>query len=156
MKTLKLRLTDLLEVSDLVLKANKIHLRVVTGSMSPAIREGDLLQVEPISPDKLQIGDILLYQNQKRLICHRLAQIYKNRGKAYLVTKADRSSTLDPPILVKQILGRVVNIEKASWARYIWLSKIKKRIGGLLLQIIGLKGYEWLRKLFSYNLKSSI
>lgn len=149
METLKLRLADLPEISDLVVKENKIRLRAITGSMSPVIREGDLLQIESISADKLYPGDILLYRNQGQLICHRLVNKYQEMDKIYLITKADRSSIADPSFPAEQVLGRVVNIKKGSWGRYIWLCRVKPRVQSLLLQVLALRYCQWLRRFYS-------
>ncbi len=127
-----MNLIDLIEISDILLKHNMIKLRIVSGSMYPAVRAGDLLQVAPMPAEELQPGDILLCHNQGQLICHRLVRRYANIGKLYVVTKGDRSSKCDPPLAANQVLGRVVRLRRGSWLRYIWLSQIKPKVRNLV------------------------
>lgn len=120
-----MNLTDLIDISDILLKHNMIKLRVVSGSMHPAVRAGDLLHVEPVPVEELQPGDILLCHNHGQLICHRLAGKFTDMGKPYVITKGDISPKCDPPLAADRVLGRVTGIRRGSRLRYVWLSKIK-------------------------------
>src|SRR3989442_6082520 len=54
----RLGLTDLLEISDLLLRGQAFRFRVASWSMSPALHKGDQITVESISPTSLQVGDV--------------------------------------------------------------------------------------------------
>jgi signal peptidase I len=44
-------------------------------SMYPTIKEGEIITVEPVKPSQVNPGDIILYQNMKGLIAHRVVAI---------------------------------------------------------------------------------
>jgi len=41
-------------------------------SMWPFIRQGERLLVKRVFPDELRRGDLVLYQQNEKLVCHRL------------------------------------------------------------------------------------
>ena len=105
--------------------------------MRPAIRDGDVLMVEPIEPDAIQMGDIILYQADERIIAHRVIDIEKvespnsqsaclpchssaanaGRKRAPLthyafILRGDASYSYDEPVYPDQILGKIVAVER--------------------------------------------
>jgi len=81
------------------------------GSMSPFIRNGDVVEVIPLR-GKINLGDVILYHSScGSPVIHRVIQ----RNKESIITKGDSVPGSDQPILSKQVLGRVVAIEKNGW-----------------------------------------
>jgi len=72
---------------------------VRSGSMTPAIRAGDIVIEQPISPSEAQVGDIVTFKDpggSGRLITHRARAISHARDRLDFVTRGDantRSST---------------------------------------------------------------
>src|SRR5881628_841328 len=83
----RLGLTDLLDISDLLIRNQTFRFRVASSSMSPTLWKGDQLTVEPASPAQLQVGDLLLFHDRGRLICHRLVSLENVGPGARIVTK---------------------------------------------------------------------
>jgi len=80
-------------------------------SMSPFIQNGDVLEVVPVK-GKINLGDIVLYcSSHGNPIVHRVIR----RGKESVTTKGDSVSSSDQPLLSKQVLGRVMIVEKNGW-----------------------------------------
>lgn len=121
-KTDRLGLTDLPEISDLLLRHHAVNFRVAGWSMYPTLWKGDRLTAEPVSPMQLQIGDLLFFRVRfaqgARLVCHRLVAREETCGKLQFVTKGDAVTGCGETIQPEQVLGKVVAVRKRwSWAR---------------------------------------
>src|SRR5882762_8342189 len=81
-------------------------------SMLPAIQDGDVLHVAPVSAGQLRCGEILLVEGEGstedggKLWAHRL--IAKDIRGDRFVTQGDASQEPDAPVSAHQILGRVI------------------------------------------------
>ena len=81
--------------------------------MHPTIRHGDPITVEPVAPSKLKKGDIILYRLQSSFIAHRIVNIEERNGCGLtFIVRGDASVTCDAPVKVKQVLGKVVCLER--------------------------------------------
>jgi signal peptidase I len=158
-KTDRLDLTDLLEISDLFLRNQAIGLRVAGWSMYPTLWKGDRLTVEPAPPTSLQVGDLLLFHDRGRLICHRLVAMQENGDRQRLITKGDAMTGLGETIQPEQVLGKVVAVARRwPWARTSgWAGSQAMRIDlarEWLIHLIaqglqylqGLRGYRWIMR----------
>lgn len=77
---------------------------VTSGSMWPVLKTGDLVFMRGISGNEAQVGQIIVYQNERGFTIHRL--IEKKDGK--LITKGDANSISDSPISPDEVVGRAV------------------------------------------------
>lgn len=88
--------------------------RAKGGSMSPFIKNGDILSIGVCDFSRLQCGKILAFLHQdnsgeKRVIVHRLIQ----RGRSGFIFKGDNMAVRDAgPVLSGQILGEVIQVER--------------------------------------------
>lgn len=94
-------------------QAEPFQLRVISDSMLPFLRPGDLINVEYLQGKKLKRGDIivrtmLITQNEmiEDWIVHRLVG-KTNQG---WLTKGDNRRVFDSPIPDSGIIGRVIQI----------------------------------------------
>ena len=93
-------------------------------SMHPFIRTGDTLLIEPKGRHKLSIGDIIFYRRPGgQYIAHRLV---RKLDQDTLIAKGDNLTYYDDPVLVEQVFGRVVSIERDCHNRNLdsWLNKL--------------------------------
>ena len=69
-----------------------------TGSMMPTFsNDSYAIEIEPKSPDEIQIGDIISYRYQDISIIHRVIDKYiGSDGETYFVMKGDNNPTRDP------------------------------------------------------------
>ena len=58
-----------------------IRFTAAGNSMHPTIKQGDTLIIEPCDPQHLSIGDIVLFNDNERLLAHRIISIKPNTGK---------------------------------------------------------------------------
>ncbi|MBC7707974.1 signal peptidase I [Polaromonas sp.] len=85
------------------------HIRIMgvqTGSMSPSLKVGDAVVVQPVSAKSLALGDIVSYRpvGQTTLISHRIIAI--NTGPQRIIVKGDHNPTADTAISDSQVVGR--------------------------------------------------
>ena len=147
---------DVPELSDLLLKLGKVRLHIASGSMAPALKPGDEIAVEPVSTEALEPGDLLLFRQNGRLICHRLVEI----SPGLLRTRGDATGGLGEHIASDQVLGKVVNLRR----RTPWVGlkiDVKRALAPPLIRGLAclqkLKPYRWLMQplaapLLSYHL----
>lgn len=82
-------------------------------SMFPTIKDGETICVEPVAPETLKLGDIVLYRFSRGVIAHRVKRINRQtNGTLSFVLRGDSSATDDQPINATEILGRVVAVER--------------------------------------------
>ncbi len=114
MKTemLNLKREDFTSIAHGVLgRGRALRFKAKRGSMSPFIRNGDVLEVVP-SKGKINLGDVVFYcSSYGSPVVHRVIQ----RNKENIITKGDSVSGSDHSVLFKHVLGRVVAVEKNGW-----------------------------------------
>jgi len=123
-ETLNLKREDFASIAQEVLGRGKtFKFKAKGGSMSPFIRNGDVVEVVPVK-GKINFGDIILYHSScGSPVIHRVIQ----RNKESIITKGDSVPSSDQPIFSKQVLGRVVAVEKNGWC-----IRLDKPVGKLL------------------------
>lgn len=75
---------------------------VSTGSMEPTLQIGDFIFVK--ITDEIEKNDIIVFEEEKSFITHRLLQINENE----LITKGDANNSKDKPIEKTQVIGKVI------------------------------------------------
>lgn len=149
LKSDRLDLTDLLEVSDLLLQGQQFRFRVAGWSMAPALCKGDWITVEPASLTELQVGDLLLFHHQGRLFCHRLVALQETGAGPWFITKGDAATECDAPLQPDQVLGRVVGV-RPSWhwagslSKWIdcWRARLIECVANGLARLQGIVSYR--------------
>lgn len=99
---------------EMLSKGGKPRLNVISGSMQPLIRIRDNVIIKQIRPKDLIISDIIVYQANQKYITHRIFSKRKSDGQLVFYTKGDMLISFDPPITEKQIIGKVIGIEKSN------------------------------------------
>ena len=82
-------------------------------SMYPAIKDGEIIKVEPVEPSQIKKGDIVLYRMKKGVIAHRVVHIEKrNGGPPFFILRGDTLETCDGIVEPRQVIGRVISVER--------------------------------------------
>jgi signal peptidase I len=82
-------------------------------SMYPAIRDGEMIKVEPVEPSEIKKGDIVLYRAKQGVIAHRVVHIERrNGGPPFFVLRGDTLETCDGIVEPRQVIGRVISVER--------------------------------------------
>lgn len=109
---------------------------VTGGSMEPTIHKGSLVIDEPVSADKLRLGDIITFDHYDQTTTHRIVGLEGSANGAMFSTKGDANQITDPEPLA--FPGRVGLVKLAipgvgyavAWMQYIW------RLGATLVAAI--------------------
>ena len=96
-------------------KGGLFRLKVRGGSMSPFIRDGDILTIAR-STNGYKVGEIVAFVRSdcEKLVVHR---IIGRKNKHYLI-KGDNGFTWDGSIPEKCLLGRVIRVERNGWEAF--------------------------------------
>jgi hypothetical protein len=92
---------------ELLAEQVSVRLRVTGGSMSPFIRTGDLVTIQPRSKTPFRIGDVVAVKIATgKLVVHRVVRTTVD----HFVTRGDATSQSDPPVTM--VLGPVSTVER--------------------------------------------
>ena len=79
------------------------------GSMTPALRDGDCLTVEPLDGVPAP-GEIVVASRDGRLVTHRVVWA----GDGWAVTRGDACKRADPAVRLDEVVGRVVAVRAGT------------------------------------------
>lgn len=86
-------------------------------SMAPAVRDGDVLTLEPVRGEAVRVGDIVLYRDDRsQPVVHRVAACGARAGSAVLTIRGDAAPGASEAVPAERVLGRVVRIERRGRA----------------------------------------
>ena len=86
---------------------------IASNSMKPTFYRGDAIIYEKVSAKEINIGDVLVFNRDGKIITHRVVKIYKNNKKIAFVTKGDSNNSEDSGLVdSKDVLGRGEKIIK--------------------------------------------
>ncbi len=95
----------------LILTGN-LMIAVVEGtSMEPLFQTGDVVFVVKVKPSEIRPGDIIVYEKPNgAYIIHRVVKVMHENGETIIITKGDNNKYYDPPIRMKQVVGKVLSV----------------------------------------------
>ena len=115
---------------ELLQQGNEIRFQARGASMSPAIRDGEIVLVKPALLAQLRPGDIVLAKGEMGFRLHRL--VVADVEQDVFITRGDCGQQNDPAIGGEAILGEAVGKEVRVGNRLV-LAKFRG-IGGQLLR----------------------
>jgi hypothetical protein len=125
---------------DILHKGAAFRFRAKGFSMSPFIKNGDVITVAPLRGKKPRLGDVVAFINPRTegLVVHR---VVGKRGKNHLYIRGDNLPTRSHIVPIGPILGRVERIERDGKAVTLGLGLEKTFIAllsrrGLLLPVL--------------------
>ena len=108
-------------------------------SMSPLIREGDVVLIEPIGSQLPNLSEIVFFINQQgNLVLHRVLKRLKKDDKVFYLLKGDQVATADGIYEHAEIIGRltaierggsILSIDKPAFKTLNWLAFLRSRTG---------------------------
>ena len=115
----------------LLLAGTPVRFRASGGSMRPAIRNGDVVRLDPIGHQPAAPGDIVAVHSDGRFLVHRVLSIDVDAsGRAVVITRGDAHADADPPVPATAVLGRVTRIHRRTVVSR--LVQACRRIGGVV------------------------
>lgn len=110
---------------------------VVSGSMEPTIKVGELIAVKPVEYEELEVGDIVTFKGSSTYFTHRVYSIDSSGIK----TKGDANENVDEGYLAKEkVIGITIfhSMALGSIMTFVSANKI-----GIIAVIVGI-GILWL------------
>src|SRR5262245_28505188 len=107
---------DFLEQArQLLSRSLPVELRMSGSSMRPAIEDGDIITVEPITEEPIKQGDIILFHSRfDTAVIHRVIRIERSSAERAVITRGDATTHNDTPVSLHRVLGRVRRVERAG------------------------------------------
>src|SRR4029077_5536594 len=99
---------------------------VTGGSMEPTIHKGSLVIDEPVTADKLRLGDIITFDHYDQTTTHRIVGVEGSATGTMFSTKGDANQVTDPePITFPGRVGLVkLSVPglgyAVAWLQYLW------------------------------------
>ena len=95
-------------------QTNKQQVIPISGrSMLPLIQNGDNVLVEH-GAGSISRGDIIVFLQADKMVAHRVLSIKRKATTFTLIAKGDNNPYFDPPVEVKQVVGRVLKIKRGD------------------------------------------
>lgn len=95
-------------------QTNKQQVIPISGrSMLPLIQNGDNVLVEH-GVGRINRGDIIVFLQADKMVAHRVLRIERKGASFTLTAKGDNNPYFDPPVEVKQVIGRVLKIKRGD------------------------------------------
>ena len=124
-------------------------LTVMSGSMEPALRVGDVVINSRVSPADVRVGDIVTFTDPEgtgKLITHRVRRVRIADGTAHVVTKGDNTNTVERwDVPASGSFGRVEYRIPLLGFLVFWLHGPLARIGLIVVPALLLAGFEFWR-----------
>ena len=94
-----------------------VRFRASGDSMYPSIVSGDLIDIVPCEVSELRRGEVVLAVMERGLTAHRIVRLRERDGAIEITTRGDNALRVDGPIAASEILGRVVQVDRARNVR---------------------------------------
>lgn len=108
---------------------------MLSGSMEPAIKAGDMVVVTSVKPDQIKTGDIITYRvDNDFYITHRVSNISEENGEKVFSTKGDANNTGDKSWVSPDMILGLVKL-RVPFGGYV-LQFIKGPVGLILFLVI--------------------
>jgi signal peptidase I len=77
-------------------------------SMTPSLSSGSRVRLRSVDPQSLQVGDVIAFEHNRRLIAHRIVRLGRTRAsRRYMLTRGDAQALNDVPVHNDCIIGVV-------------------------------------------------
>lgn len=121
-------------------EGHQVRLRVIGKSMLPLIQKGDWLVVESVTDSEmLKKGDIILFSRGREFVVHRIVELQDKE----IITQGDWSRIRDLPISNRDVIGKVIEVEKPN---------LKIKLNDPFFKLINLLIYQIIKNIKPPNL----
>lgn len=83
-------------------------------SMYPILKEGDVGLVQSCDPERLQVGDIVVFKLRDTYVAHRLLHIQKKGGLTLFTARGDKNLFNDPPFTAEALAGQIKQFTRGN------------------------------------------
>jgi signal peptidase I len=142
-----------LDVSTELLQCgHSVRFKAPGRSMQPTIKEGETITVDPIAPEEVKRGDIILYRTPGGVVAHRVVGIERKMSTQssslsphhLFLLRGDSATTCDAPVAPDQVLGKVISVMRDGRNINPYCLKVKTQ---RLARLIASRIKRWLLRL---------
>lgn len=100
---------------------------IMSNSMKPIFSRGSMVIVDrSVKQIDINIGDIIQYESQGKMVTHRVIDIEQGDGDRVFITQGDNSPSQDPPIESERVVGVVRAFIPFVGYPTVWLRELTK------------------------------
>jgi len=100
---------------DNLLKDGRTTLFKMNGnSMFPVLKDGDVGMVQQCDPEKLRVGDIVVFKSRDKYVAHRLIKIQKKGALTFFTARGDKNPINDPPFTAEALAGQIIQFTRGT------------------------------------------
>lgn len=88
--------------------------RMNGNSMHPVLKDGDVGMVQKCDPEKLRIGDIVVFKLRESYVAHRLIRIHRKGALTYFTARGDKNLFNDPPFTAEALAGQIIQFTRGQ------------------------------------------
>lgn len=143
--------------------AGVVPLIVLTDSMYPDIKSGDLIFTKTAKADDINVGDVISFTdpagNGTSIVTHKVVEKYEEEGVTYFRTKGINNNTEDKkPVPEKLLIGKYTGIRIAGAGNIaLFMQTLPGLIICVVVPIILFVGYDVLRRrMYEKNNESDV
>jgi signal peptidase len=111
-----------------------VRFRAEGWSMFPAIRDGDILEVQPVRASQIRRGDVLLCRTRDTAVAHRVVRTTIDGAEILLELRGDASFAADTPVPFTRVIGRVSRVIRNGEVRL--LGTPRARLAGRITAVL--------------------
>lgn len=114
---------------------NYAPMKVLSGSMEPKIKVGDLVIAKKIDPSKIKEGDVITYKiKDTTYVTHRVIEVLNNNNSILFKTKGDANNVEDKDLVFgESLVGKLVlRIPKFGY----FIDFVTKPLGFIVLFLV--------------------
>lgn len=86
--------------------------RMNGNSMYPVLKDGDVGMVQQCDPEKLRVGEIVVFKQRDKYVAHRLIRIQRTGALTYFTARGDKNLFNDPPFTAEALAGQIVQFTR--------------------------------------------
>ncbi len=116
----------------------RVPLRLTGISLCPLVRPGESVLLERADPERISIGELVVFEGSSGFIAHRILRKRCFGGCAWFQTAGHRAHIPDPWIPSKRIVGRIFEIRQEApvergrympgkWSGLLWAKRTQLR-----------------------------
>lgn len=109
----------------------EIPLKTFGLSMTPSIRGGEWIAVRRVSPERIAVGDVVIYENDDLFVAHRVIRKRCKDGRIYITTKGDAHLGAEAEIPAEKVLAKAIALKKPG--RIIEMDSFRWRLTNSLI-----------------------
>ncbi len=122
---------------------------VLTDSMYPSIKSGDLIIIKTVDPEEVQVGDVISFFDPDSygtsVVTHRVMQINTENGLSF-ITKGDANNAEDTPVPAANLVGRYLTVIRGAGSVAMFLQTTPGLVVCVALPMVLLIAYELIRR----------